>query len=107
MQPEPVRQVDTTSVAEDISRRRKHLRVTDAEGLVFIGTPDGQGETEGELLDESCGGVGLAIDANSPIAAGAKVTVDFFGTLVRGVVRYREPLEDGRSRIGVEWQTEG
>lgn len=94
---------DTVSIADDIERRRKHLRVYDAEGVVSIATQDEATCVEGELLDESCAGIGLAIDAGASIAAGAAVTVDFFGTPVRGIVRYRELLEDGRTRLGVEW----
>lgn len=95
---------DTTPIGDDIERRRNHLRVYDCEGAVTVAAQDGTPAIEGELLDESCGGIGLAIDAGSTIEAGAFVTVDFFGMPARGFVCYREPLDDGRSRIGVQWQ---
>lgn len=55
-----------------------------------------------EVVDESCAGVGLVFDGAS-MEAGSKVNVAYFGIPARGVVRYCEPLEGGRKRIGVEW----
>lgn len=103
MSSQPPRQDQPNSAAAELDCRRKHLRVTDAEGVLSIAAMDNSAYIEAELVDESAAGVGLDCDVDCTLQPGATVTVDFFGIPVRGVVRHRTASGDGRVRVGVEW----
>ncbi|OHB76124.1 MAG: hypothetical protein A2W31_09495 [Planctomycetes bacterium RBG_16_64_10] len=89
------------SLAATQHRRRWGRFVVDVGRLVVEVDP--QDRRPAEVLDESFGGIGLAMDDVSRLVPGAELSLWYDGTLMRGVVRNIVPSGDGRFRVGVEW----
>ena len=68
--------------------------------VIRIGDDDYRRAT---VLDESFGGIGLALDGLLPVRIGENVAINYEGTSMSGVLQYAVSTQDGQQRVGIEW----
>lgn len=87
-----------SSKSSDARNQRRWMRFpSQGEQLELV--------VQATLADESYSGIGFLLEEGWDVAPGTPVRVTYLGTTMTGTVRAANPAEDGRRRIGVEWES--
>jgi hypothetical protein len=86
----------------DDSKRRLTRIKGGSKKVVLLG--DSEQFDQGEVVDESFGGIGLRFNTELPFEAGQEIEVSYNGVQLWTIVRHVTIDDAGNSRVGLEWK---
>lgn len=98
--------IELQDSGEPNSGKRRLRRIPGDTKQVVLWDDSGQSE-QGEVIDESFGGIGLRFDTEFRFEAGQEFEVSYNGVQLWAVVRHVATIDAGSSRVGLEWKAVG
>jgi hypothetical protein len=91
--------VKKRSSAATANRRRNQRFPADTPEVVVTAVY----RATAHVVDESARGIGLLFESDDVPPLGTRVNINYNGAVMPAYVRNHQPADDGRTRVGLEW----
>ena len=98
--------IELRDTGEPVDSKRKSTRIKGGSKQVVLWS-DSEQSDQGEVINESFGGIGLRFNMGLPFEAGQECEVSYDGVELCAVVRHVTIDDVGNSHIGLEWKAAG